>query len=62
MWRVQVLFARRETGVHKFDSQMNFSLFGNRFVYYYFSNVGLGEAASQSESPFIDRGTCEKIN
>ena len=49
-------------GVHTFDSQMNFSLFENRFVYYYFSNVGLGEAASQSESPFIDRGTCEKIN
>ena len=49
-------------GVHTFDSQMNFSLFGNKFVYYYFSNVGLGEAASQSESPFIDRGTCEKIN
>jgi hypothetical protein len=49
-------------GVHTFDSQMSFSLFWNKFVYYYFSNVGLGETASQSESPFVDRGTCDKMN
>ena len=56
-------FSRSSTdGVHTFDSQMSFSLFGNKFVYYYFSNVAVGEAASQSESPFVDRGTCEKIN
>jgi hypothetical protein len=56
-------FIRSSTdGVHTFDSQMSFSLFGNKFVYYYFSDVGMGETASQSESPFVDRGTCEKMN